>query len=286
MPIYCFLKIFMPSYLLLGQHKYELFGSFALIAPLSSLFLLITLRNQDFWQGFRTKLSALKNWLSFSALVKEEETIELIPELPKSDELPSFGQMAELLVKALPASQRSEAYTLLVTQLLPKKWARRPMFLAPRAQYETIFDRLAEALQQAPPTQRLDLLRTDLCEIEIKQLCVDSIMLAIARYMQEHPDATFETRILWLELEQVSNWSALDIADLEQEALQQLEKLAQWEEFAQAKHPDLWEEYKLESFNAQLNFNSAYSGWFHAAMGELAYFLHDAGEEFNEIRLF
>ncbi len=59
--------------------------------------------------------------LYLTAISKEKETIELIPELPKSDELPSFVDMAQLLVKALPLNDRSEAYTLLVTQLLPKK---------------------------------------------------------------------------------------------------------------------------------------------------------------------
>ncbi|MGB0388729.1 MAG: hypothetical protein ACPGWR_28250 [Ardenticatenaceae bacterium] len=38
----------------------------------------------------------------------------MITELPKSDELPSVEEMAKLLVKALPASDRSERYTLLV----------------------------------------------------------------------------------------------------------------------------------------------------------------------------
>ena len=251
----------------------------------------LTLWDQDFWPGFRTKLNALKKWLDFSAISKEEQPIELILDLPKSqealraDQLPSFAEMAKLLIKALPASDRSDAYTLLVTELLPKKWARRATFLAPRAQYETIFHDLAETLQQAAPNQRLHLLRADLCEIEIKQLSVNSIMLAIARYMQEHPDANPDTRILWLELEEVSKWSALDPADLEKEALQQLENVEKWETFAQAKHLEIWEEYKLQSFNAKLNFDSAYYGSFHAAMGELASFLHAVGAEFSEIHL-
>ncbi|MGB0388728.1 MAG: hypothetical protein ACPGWR_28245 [Ardenticatenaceae bacterium] len=195
----------------------------------------------------------------------------MILDLPKSDELPSFAEMAKLLVKALPASDRSEAYTLLVTQLLPKKWARRPTFLPPRAQSETIFHELAEALQQAPPNRRIHLLRTDLCEIEIKQLSLDSLMLAVARYVKEHPDVTNLAQN-WLGSRDLSKWLAMSASELEDETLRRWEQVDKWDELAKANHPEIWEEYKLKPFNVQLNLESALSGSFHAAMGELAIF--------------
>jgi hypothetical protein len=61
----------------------QLFGSFALVASLSLLIILVTLWDRDFWQdqtklkakGFRTKLSALKKWLSYAAISNQEHVI-------------------------------------------------------------------------------------------------------------------------------------------------------------------------------------------------------------------
>lgn len=50
-------------------------------------------------------------------------------------------------------------------------------------------------------------------------------------------------------------------------------------------HPDVWEEHKLAPFNTRLNLESAYSGSFHAAMGDLGSFLRAVGYSFKHIYL-
>jgi len=110
-------------------------------------------------------------------------------------------------------------------------------------------------------------------------------MLAIARYMQEHPDATPKYKMYWLDFEELSKWLAMSIPEIDEKALQLWDKIEKWEKSAKKNHPDIWEQYKLTPFNAQLDLESAYSGSFHVAMGDLASFLDAVGAEFEEIRL-
>ncbi len=146
----------------------HLSSSFAFVASLCLFMILVALWERDFWPTFRSKLSALKKRLFYA---DQKHTLSLIPELPRSqealrgpeDELPSVGDMASRLVKALPASDRSEAYTLLVTQLLPKKLVQLPTFLECQDKIEGIYSEVSDYLQQARPNQRLQLLRADLC---------------------------------------------------------------------------------------------------------------------------
>jgi len=77
----------------------------------------------------------------------------------------------------------------------------------------------------------------------------------------------------------------MSIPELEDKASQLWEQIDRWDELAQTNHPDIWEQYKLRPFNVQLNLESAYSGSFHVAMGNLASFLDAVGAEFSEIHL-
>lgn len=275
---------------LLDQPFGHLSGSFVFVASLCFFIILVALWDQDFWRTFRNKLSALKKRFFYA---DQKHTLSLIPKLPRSQEalqgpsgeLPSVGDIAELLVKALPASNRSEAYTLLVAELLPKKLAQLPTFLEPLDKIEGIYSEIYDDLQQTRPNQRLQLLRADLCKTEIILLSLDSVMLAIACYMHQYPDATPDTQMYWLDLEELSKWSALDIGDLENEALQRLEELEQWEKLVKSDFPEIWQEQYLEHLKVLLNLRAAYYGEFHTGMGELALFLDAVGASFEEIRL-
>jgi len=237
---------------------------------------------RDFWRGFRSQLR-LKERLDFylSAISKEKETIELIPELPQSDELPSLADMAKLLVKGLPASDRSEAYTLLVTQLLPKELPASRNLAG--WEFEVVYEDIILLFQKERSYERMNVLKKHLFHSEINELIRNSFTLAVARYLSEHPEAT--NRVPKSDRDRASQWQALSISELEDKALQLYSEVERWEKLALGKYPDLWEEYKLNSFNALLNLNSTYSGSFHAAMGDFAIFLKIAGASFEELRV-
>jgi hypothetical protein len=73
---------------------------------------------------------------------------------------------------------------------------------------------------------------------------------------------------------------------LSDQASQVWDKIDSWDKFGQANHPDIWEQYKLKPIEAQVNLESAYSGSFHVAMGDLAPFLAAVGAPFEEIYMF
>ena len=72
----------------------------------------------------------------------------------------------------------------------------------------------------------------------------------------------------------------------EVEASQRLEQLKRWKKFAQANHPDVWDNYRIEWLHIKLSFGAAKTGIFQTAMGNLAYFLDAVGGDYNELRLF
>lgn len=267
---------------LIINYYYQSPSYFGLMGSLYLLIIFMALWDRDFWRSFGSQLKLKKRLdLYLTAISKEKETIELIAELPKSDELPSFVDMAQLLVKALPLNDRSEAYTLLVTQLLPKKLpARRNLA---RWEFEVVYEDIILLFQKEPSYDRIKVLKKYLFEAEIKELIRNSLALAMARYLKEHPEAT--NRVQKRDRDRASQWQAMSISQLEDKASHLLEEVERWEKFAKAKHPDLWEEYKLKSFNALLNLDSAYSGSFHAAMGDFAIFLKSAGASFEELRV-
>ena len=119
----------------------------------------------------------------------------------------------------------------------------------------------------------------------MRELDRDSFTLAVARYMKEHPLVT-DIPIRWLDFEQVSKWQAMSTSELQDEASRRLEQLEKWDEFTKANHPDVWEAYRIRYINVWLNLQSAYSGSFPSAMGNMAIFLDAVGASFEEIHLF
>lgn len=188
--------------------------------------------------------------------------------------------MIELIPK--PSQKSKEALRADDLPFLPKKRAQRPTFLERWPSLQAIYHKLVSPLRQAPIKH---FLRADSCESEIRQLYRDSLMLAVARYIKEHPDFTNLAQN-WLGSNDASKWSANSIPEIEHKALQIWEQVDKWDELAKTNHPEIWEEYKLKPFNVQLNLESALSGSFHVAMGELAIFLDVVGEDFEKIHLF
>jgi len=211
--------------------------------------------------------------------------MELILKRPKEQQLTNLSEMAQLLVIDVPVYDRYQAYTLLTTQILPQKLCTLPTHPEPSRLVKAIYESLADTLQQARPNQRLHALRAVLCDEEIRQLSRESITMAVARYIKDHPDVT-EIALNWLDGRDASKWLAMSKAELEAEASQRLEQLERWEKFAQKYHPDVWENYRIRSLHIELSFGAAYSGIFRTAMGSLAYFLDAVGADYDELRLF
>ena len=280
---YCSQTFIVVNLLYVGH----LSSSLAFVVLLWPFIILVTLYDgaRDFWLGFGAKLSVLRKRLSLASISSSEQMVELIPPLLESDDEPSFAEMATWLLKALPANDRPEAYTLLVSQLLPKKLERLPPFMERRWYVENLYESLSDALQEARPNERLQVLRRELCLSEIRRLSSDSVILAIARYMQEHPHATPDGPMYWLDFNEVSKWSAMPKVKLQHEASKRLEQLERWDLFAKANQPSVWEEYCIRYIHIELNLGCAYSGTFPSAMGELALFLDAVGASFNEIHL-
>lgn len=261
---------------------------FGLVGSLCLLIIFMALWERDFWlaQG-----SQLREWLRrkrvvgldfyLAAISKEKEMIEVIPELPKSDKLPSYDDMAKLLVKALPASDRLEAYRLLVWQLLPKELpASRNLA---RWEFDAVYEDIILLFQKKRSYERMSSLKRHLFYHEIRDLMITSYSLAIARYVKEYPEAA--NRLDKVDREWVSQWEGMSISELEDKAVQLFSEVERWEKVAEAEYPELWDEYKLRSFNVQLKLQAVYSGSFHVAMGDFAIFLHIVGATFEELRI-
>ena len=211
--------------------------------------------------------------------------MDLILRRPKKHELATFSDMAQLLVKGLPAHDREEGYTLLITQILPKKLGKPATHLDPSDYAEAIYESLAATLERSRSHQRLRALRAVLCYEEIRQLEHDSITMAVARYIKDHPEVT-QIALNWLGGRDASKWLAMPKAELAVEAQQRLEQLKRWDKFAQKNHPDVWDNYRIRSLHIQLGFGAAKTGLFQTAMGSLAYFLYAVGADYDELRLF
>ncbi|MDP9294057.1 MAG: hypothetical protein M3O90_06495 [Actinomycetota bacterium] len=112
---------------------------------------------------------------------------------------------------------------------------------------------------------------------EIAEQLAGSLALAVARYLQEHPDAVSDAGV-WLDRE-VEARMTQPLESLGEEATERLEALEEWKERAQDEDPSAWETGRVDYLQAQLNLQSARSGSFATASGSLADFLMAVGEQ-------
>ena len=107
------------------------------------------------------------------------------------------------------------------------------------------------------------------------ELLTSSLALAIARYLQDHPDADAGP---WRDGD-VDKWSGESLDAIGAEATKGLEALDEWRDEVREDDPETWEAGRVDFLQAQLNFQSARSGSFATASGSLADFLADMGED-------
>src|SRR4051812_15472605 len=108
-------------------------------------------------------------------------------------------------------------------------------------------------------------------------LLAGSLALAIARYLQEHPEVG--SRADAWRSDDVKSWLAAPVEAIPEEATKGLDALDEWRDQARADAPAEWEAGRVDFLQAQLNFQSARSGSFATASGSLADFLADMGED-------
>lgn len=198
-----------------------------------------------------------------------------IPPLPEDDGPPSHREMADLLSESLPESERAEGRALLVERILPSKLSGLAEHPKPRRLAEVVYEDLADELRQADEGQRLEALRAVALRADAETLAADSLALAIARYLIDHPEAT-STAGDW-KTTTVERWMEKPLKELQDEATKQLARLDELEQQIKSEHPDLWEPLRVEFVHTKLNLQSARSGSFRTASGSLYGFLSALG---------
>jgi hypothetical protein len=104
-------------------------------------------------------------------------------------------------------------------------------------------------------------------------LLSQSLALAIARYLTDH-DGAADRAGAWLD-DDVRARLDSTAEQIAQEAATGLDELEEWRDETVG---DEWEAGRVEFLQAQLNFQSARTGFFSTAAGSLADFLTDMGE--------
>jgi hypothetical protein len=104
-------------------------------------------------------------------------------------------------------------------------------------------------------------------------LLSQSLALAIARYLTDQ-DGAADRAGAWLDDDVRSRLDATT-EQLAEEAANGLDELEEWRDEADSEE---WEAGRVEFLQAQLNFQSARTGFFSTASGSLVDFLNDMGE--------
>ena len=198
-----------------------------------------------------------------------------IPPLPPGDSPPSPQEIADLLSESLPESERAAGRALLLEQILPAKLSGLAEHPQPRGLAEVIYEDLADELRQADEGQRLAVLGAAALRAEVEALAADSLSLAIARYLIDHPTATYAAAD-W-KTTTVECWMKKPLKELQDEATRRLASLDELERQIKSECPDLWEPLRVEFVHTKLNLQSARSGSFDTTSGSLYGFLSALG---------
>ena len=195
------------------------------------------------------------------------------PALPEGDGVPSAEAIADALVNVLPELAREAARRRLLESVLPHALARVADHPRPRAMAEVVYENLAFALAASndPEVTLNDLAMTE----ELRNLSGKSLALAIARYVNDHPDADGTARSWLVDAEQrVLDASLDDLREQATDGLAALDRL----EAALRERPEVWETRRTEVAHTRLNLQSTRSGSFETATGPLNDFLREVGE--------
>jgi hypothetical protein len=118
-------------------------------------------------------------------------------------------------------------------------------------------------------------------KVSIDGLAQGALMLAVARYLHDHPDAA-TSATTWLDRD-VESWRQRPTADIADEATKRLEALEGWRSRTEASDRASWESDRTTYAHASLTLQSARSGSFETAAGSLLDFLRDVGAPADEL---
>jgi hypothetical protein len=197
-----------------------------------------------------------------------------VPGFPIGIGTPSAGKLADRLARALPEGDRDAGRRLLAERILGPRLESASRKTAQRA-----YEEAAEMLAGAAPGERMERLETLAGAAEMREHAGESIALAVARFLVDHPDAEAGA---W-EDERVRRWRDRGKDAIAAEAMRRLEALESWGE--RARGTDLWESRRPEWLATRLTLQGAASGAFGSAAGPLADFLRDVGEPVDELEL-
>ena len=200
---------------------------------------------------------------------------------PEGPDTPSFQTMADRLAGSVPPSDRAEAHTLLLTEILPHELSGLPHHPKPRRLAETVYDDVADALRASGEGDRVQVLRARAVAAVVREQEVAALALAIARYLLEHP-ASPPAAARWVD-PLIDAKRALGVEGIKAEASRRLSELDTWEQQSQAVFPDVYRAHRRGAQHARLALQSARSGSFATASGSLHDFLVDAGEPVQQL---
>jgi hypothetical protein len=115
----------------------------------------------------------------------------------------------------------------------------------------------------------------------ITQLAEQSLGLAIARYMRDHPQ-TAAAPSAW-QTPDIQQWRALSEPEIAARASDKLAELERWKDRVQAEDQQAWNVDRVRYLHAKLALQSARSGSFETAAGALHDFLREVGANANEL---
>lgn len=200
-----------------------------------------------------------------------------VPPLPYGDQTPSLEEMAGLLVEALPEQDRDKGRRVLLDKVFPRSLAHLSAFPDPRYLAEWVYEEIADELEGAEPEERLDTLNAFACGAEVRHLDRESLSMAIARYLKDHP-ADLNTTSVWVD-PTVRDWLVKPLKEISAGAADRLKKLETWALQAQIDFPDVWKMCRLKYQRVHMALTSARTGDFQSASGNLYDFLCDLGFE-------
>jgi len=117
--------------------------------------------------------------------------------------------------------------------------------------------------------------------VAIDDIAQGAMMLAVARYLHDHPDAA-ASATTWLD-DDIESWRQRPTADIADEASKRLEALERWRSHTQTSDREAWESDRTTYAHAKLTLQSARSGSFETAAGSLVDFLRDVGAPTEEL---
>jgi hypothetical protein len=208
-----------------------------------------------------------------------------IRDLPEGNDPLTVNEIIQLLMEALPEEDRTEGRLMLADEILALELRGvAGDLLVPRSLAEDVYENLAEILEDVAPDDRLNALRAEAQVVTVQEQMSAALMLGIARYVQEHPEAR-EKASEWLDAE-TEGWAARSTAAIQEEATRRLEALEAWEQQVAGTFPEVWETERLTYVHAKLTLQGARSGSFETATGGFRDFLLDAGASVDDLAIF